>query len=377
MLFSALLPTRNGGPFLENCIASILNQDFDSFELVISDNANMDATPQILARYRDDPRVKITRLEESVSVTDNWNQALRGATGEYVIMMGDDDLLLPGYFRRMAELIKRYGQPDCILYNGYSFIAPGSSAGNATSYFKERHFSFGPDLQAEGVMSVEQRQSIVRDMFRFRVRIPLNMQTTLVRRHKLPRFYPPFPDHYALNSLLLSADKWIFSPERFLVVGVSPKSFGHYFYSSKHKGGLAYLGIDPNFPGMLPGSDLENGMHMWLNRLIENFGEAQLEAVKVDRAAYVRRQVFFWYMQKRLGVLSSAEFVAHLKLLSPADWMRLSATLVDKPSWQRLLRLFGRSEANAAEEQWAGLTLLPNVADIGQFSRWVSRRDRA
>ena len=36
MRFSVLLPTRNGGPFLDNCIRSILNQDAD-LELIISD----------------------------------------------------------------------------------------------------------------------------------------------------------------------------------------------------------------------------------------------------------------------------------------------------------------------------------------------------
>ena len=42
MKFSVLLPTRNGGDFLKNTIRSILEQDHDDFELVISDNANTD-----------------------------------------------------------------------------------------------------------------------------------------------------------------------------------------------------------------------------------------------------------------------------------------------------------------------------------------------
>jgi len=33
MRFSVLLPTRNGGALLSNCIASILEQDYDDFEL--------------------------------------------------------------------------------------------------------------------------------------------------------------------------------------------------------------------------------------------------------------------------------------------------------------------------------------------------------
>ena len=42
MKFSVLLPTRNGGDFLKNTIRSIVEQDYDDFELVISDNANSD-----------------------------------------------------------------------------------------------------------------------------------------------------------------------------------------------------------------------------------------------------------------------------------------------------------------------------------------------
>jgi glycosyltransferase involved in cell wall biosynthesis len=52
MRFSILLPTRNGGDFLENCIRSILEQDHDDFELVISNNANTDSTPKLLANLK-------------------------------------------------------------------------------------------------------------------------------------------------------------------------------------------------------------------------------------------------------------------------------------------------------------------------------------
>lgn len=374
MKFSVLLPTRNGGPYLENCINSILGQNYDDLELVISDNANTDNTSEIIAQYAVDPRVKILRIEgQPISVTDNWNNALFAASGDYIVMMGDDDLLLPGYFVRMAKIVDQYGQPDCVLHNGYSFVAPHSIGQNEHSFYSRAHFSFGPDLTQEGVMSLEQRLSIVRDMFRFKVRIPLNMQTTLFRRDKLPRFYAPFPDHYALNSLLLTAGKWVFIPEKLLVVGVSPKSFGHHFYSSKHKKGLDYLGIEPEFPGMLPGSDLINGMHMWLNLLKENFGE-ELANVRIDRGGYVRRQVFAWYMQKKLGALSAADFLANLRLLSLPDWVGLLSSFFDGASWGRFARAISSSRKSSAEIQWTSLQPLPGVVNIAQFSDWITKR---
>ena len=371
MKFSVLLPTRNGGPYLENCIHSILGQGYDDLELIISDNANTDQTAQVIAGYAADPRVTILRLEQPISVTDNWNNALFSASGDYIMMMGDDDLLLPGYFVRMAQIIDQYNQPDCVLHNGYSYVAPNSIGQNEHGFYSRAHFNFAEDMTREGVMSMDQRFSIVHDMFRFKVRIPLNMQTTLVRRDKLPKFYPPFPDHYALNSLLLTADKWVFSPEKLLVVGVSPKSFGHYFYSSKHKSGLAYLGIDPEFPGMLPGSDLTNGMHMWLNLLKKNLGD-KLRGIEIDRGGYVRRQVFAWYMQKKLGVLSFADIFANLKLLSLGDWGGLLLSFFDRASWSRFTKIIQSSRKSTAELQWSSLQPLPGVVTIAQFSDWIT-----
>jgi len=380
MKFSVLLPTRNGGPFLENCIRSILEQDYSDLELVISDNANADATPEICRKFSGDPRVKVLRLDTPVSVTDNWNNALSGSSGDYILMMGDDDCLLPGYFCRMELILDRYDQPDCIVHNAYSYVAPGAMAGNQRSYYCEEHFHFGPDFRREGLLSSQQRFGIVRDMFDFRVRIPLNMQTTLVGRkaftkHCGCRFQPPFPDHYALNSLLLTAPNWVFSPEKPLVVGISPKSFGHYVYSNRQASGLAYLGIAAEFAGRLPGNELMNGMHVWLNRLRQNYPE-QLNGVKVDRPGYVRRQFYAWCMQWKLGAITPAGFRANLSLLSPSDWLGLLGSVVNWASWKRLIRIVrGGRKRSAAEAQWSSLLPLEGVDGIRGFVQWLGERD--
>jgi len=375
MKYSVLLPTRNGGPYLGNCIRSILNQNYADLELVISDNANTDSTPQAIREFSGDIRIKVLRLETPISVTDNWNNALFAASGEYILMMGDDDLLLPGYFTKMDSMLERHERPDCVLHNAYSYVAPNSIAGNQQSLYSRSHFQFGPDLSQELELSKQHRFSIVRDMFRFKVRIPLNMQTTLVRRDVLPRFYPPFPDHFALNSLLLTGKKWAFTPERLLVVGVSPKSFGHYFYSSEQQKGLSYLGISPDFPGMLPGSELTNGMHMWLNLLKENHPD-ELQSVDVDRGGYVRRQAFFWYMQRKLGISKSGDFARRRGDLSLRDWMGLILSFFDAASWSRFSKMLSFSKKSAAELQWSSLQPLPDVADIAQFSDWLTQQSK-
>lgn len=375
--FSVLLPTRNGGLYIDNCIRSILEQDAD-LELIVSDNANTDDTPAVLERWRSDPRVRILRLDAPVPVTGNWNNALRAATGEYLLMMGDDDCLLPGSLRRLEALIARHAQPDCIIYNAYSYVAPGSVDNDDTSYYGERHFHYEPALDREMLLAPDLRRAIVRDMFRFRVRIPLNMQTTLVRRQAaglVPGglFQPPFPDHFALNSLLLLAPQWVFVPEQLVVIGVSPKSFGHYVYSNQQASGLAYLGIDAQFAGRLPGNELLNGMHVWLSMLEKNYPD-HLHGVRIDRAGYVRRQVYAWLMQRNLGSIATAELLGNFGRLGLRDWGGLAASVFDGQSWQRLLRFFTLSSKSDIEQQWGGLKPLPGIRNIAEFARWSASR---
>jgi glycosyltransferase involved in cell wall biosynthesis len=378
MRFSVLLPTRNGGPFIENCIRSILEQDHCDFELVISDNANTDATPDILQLFVGDPRVRILRQNCVLPVAENWSATLDAASGDYIFMMGDDDYLLPGSLTRLDRALHQHGNPSCILFNGFSYVAPKSISGAESGYWSPSHFNFGPDFTGEAVMSHEQCMSIVHDMFRFRQRIPLNMQTTLFSRATAMAvrggaFQAPFPDHYLLAVMLIDADTWLYLPERLVIVGVSPKSFGHYFYSQSSSDGLAYLGIDTQFPGSLPGNELLNGMYQWLLRLQQSHPD-RLAGTSVDRAAYVVRQVYFWLVQMRYGHIGRRDVFRRLKLLSVGDWLAFMLGTI-RP--EHVFWLVGRlriGRKTQAQALWHNLRTLAEPKDIREFAQWLDRK---
>jgi hypothetical protein len=286
--------------------------------------------------------------------------------------------LMPGYFARMDELLDRHASPDCVLYNGYSFVAPDSIADDRMSFYATHHFDFGPGFESEKLLSRAEQLAIVRDMFRWRSRIPLNMQTTLVSRRAAKRieggfFQAPFPDHYALNAMLVMGCRWLYTPERLVIVGVSSKSFGHYVYSGRPDSGLAYLGIDPKFPGELPGNPLLNGMHMWLQMLLDRF-PTELKGVQIDRAGYVRRQVYNWLLQKRFGRIGLNDLFRRLALLSAADLLALGSTAFDRESWRRLVAMVSR--AGSARTQWQGLQPLDDIRDIAQFGTWLRKNSK-
>lgn len=380
MRFSVLLPTRNGGKYLKNCINSVLQEPYQDMELVVSDNANTDETEGILKSFSDDRRLKVVRFVKPVSVTENWNNALLFSKGDYILMMGDDDSLLPGYFKRMEAVLKKHNDPDCVTYNAYSYMAPYSVGQDKQSYYKDHFYSFGREFGEEKTISEEERFLIVRDMFRFYNRIPLNMQTTLMSRLAMGRvrggaFQPPFPDHYALNSLLLTVRSWAFVPERLLVVGVSPKSFGHFVYGNKQEEGKKYLGINSNFKGQLPGADLNNCMHIWLSLLKANYPE-KLRKIRISRSEYVRHQVYSWFMQCGSGALSWRNLAERFLVLTICDWYCLSLTIFDKRSWRRFAGIFtGNKRSARIQKLWPGAVALDSISNIGEFSAWISKQN--
>lgn len=379
MKFSVLLPTRFGGDYLTDSIRSVLDQPYPDMELVVSDNANTDKTQDVLKSFSKDRRLKVVRLDTPIGAAENWDWALKHSRGDYVLLIGDDDCLLPGYFARMEKILKRHHNPQVITYNAFSFMAP-NSVGNKTGYYKDPFFDYGPEFSEERTLDMRERKAIVKDMFRFRNRIPLNIQTTLMSRQAIDRvkegiFQPPFPDHYALNSLLLTADTWAFVPEKLLVVGVSPKSFGHFVYSNQQDEAKKYLGIKTDFEGCLPGLELNNSMMIWLGLLKKNYGPL-LEGINIDRGYYVRRQVYAWIMQYKSRLLSKEDLGKRFRLLTVMDWFHVFFFAFEKKTWEKLGQMLFRQNKAAMPDVWGAFKPLDNVDQIAEFMDWLINTGR-
>src|SRR5262245_49251937 len=97
--FSILLPTRNRLELLKHVIASILAQNDGSLEIIVSDNASSENYIDYVRTITSIP-VRYIRGDAPISVSDNWNRALKAATGDYIVMLGDDDALTPGFIAR-------------------------------------------------------------------------------------------------------------------------------------------------------------------------------------------------------------------------------------------------------------------------------------
>ncbi|HET9256320.1 MAG TPA: glycosyltransferase [Pseudonocardiaceae bacterium] len=100
-LVSIGLPVRNGEEFLATTAESVLAQDHERLELVISDNASSDGTEEICrALARSDHRVRYHRQPRNIGLLNNFAHTQRLARGQYFKWIGDDDWLAPAYLSR-------------------------------------------------------------------------------------------------------------------------------------------------------------------------------------------------------------------------------------------------------------------------------------
>jgi glycosyltransferase involved in cell wall biosynthesis len=116
-LVSIGLPTYNRSQKLERAMDFVLAQDYQNIEVIISDNASTDATPQVCQRLcSHDRRVRYIRQPTNIGPSANYREVLRAASGEMYMALADDDWIHPNYVS--ACLDKLLSSPDLVLVCG-------------------------------------------------------------------------------------------------------------------------------------------------------------------------------------------------------------------------------------------------------------------
>jgi glycosyltransferase involved in cell wall biosynthesis len=116
-LVSIGLPVFNGQKFIRQAIDSILNQDFQDFELIISDNASTDDTSPICREYAArDRRVRYYRNETNIGAAPNHNRVFELAGAQYFKWTAHDDENHPELIRRCVEAMDRAPNSVVLAY---------------------------------------------------------------------------------------------------------------------------------------------------------------------------------------------------------------------------------------------------------------------
>lgn len=114
--FSIILPVRNGGSYVKECVQSILQQTCVDFNLLVLDNCSTDGTLEWIQALNDQ-RVHCFAAERSLSIEENWHRVLDLQKNEFITLIGHDDLLHPHYLHTMQALIQQH--PSASLYQAH------------------------------------------------------------------------------------------------------------------------------------------------------------------------------------------------------------------------------------------------------------------
>jgi len=284
--FSVLLPTRNRLEYLRYAVETVRRQDYDDWEIVIADN-NSDDDIAGFVQELDDSRIKYSRSNRFLPVTDNWNRALELSSGDLVIMLGDDDGLMKGYFTRAQNLVAKFDSPDLIYSSGYLYAYPGVLPKYPDGIL--HHYRNATFLQAESdpfLFSHESAMKLVHDSLDFKMKFTYNMQYSLFGRSLVddllrdgPFFQSPFPDYYATNVMFMKAKKILIDPEPTVAVGITPKSYGFFLFNNREGEGVEFLNspgalskLTPKGLPILPGTNMNNSWLLAMETMAQNYG---------------------------------------------------------------------------------------------------------
>jgi glycosyltransferase involved in cell wall biosynthesis len=246
--FSILLPTRDRLEYLRYAVETVTRQDYADWELIVSDNCSVDDVSGFIAGLAD-PRIKYLRTDESVPVTENWNKALDASSGEYVLMLGDDDGLMPGYFQKIDQIVAEFGEPDVIYSPALLLAYPGVIPGHEAGYVHRMGCAtFFDGLEEPRLLEPDVARDLVRASMELRLRFDFNMQLFTIRRSAIEAlrragrfFHSPFPDYYAANLLFLRSKRIVIYPDPLAVVGITPKSYGFFHFNKREREGIEFL----------------------------------------------------------------------------------------------------------------------------------------
>jgi glycosyltransferase involved in cell wall biosynthesis len=107
-MVSVLVTSYNRADSIEETIESILQQSFQDYEIVISDNCSTDNTLELLEKYRNNPKIIIHQNETNIGQFPNRNKCADLARGKYLKYIDSDDLMYPWGLELLVQMMEKF-----------------------------------------------------------------------------------------------------------------------------------------------------------------------------------------------------------------------------------------------------------------------------
>lgn len=104
--FSVIIPVYNVQLYLETAIASVLNQGYDFYEVILVEDCSTDQSRSLCINLADAiPKIRLICHEKNLGLGGARNTGLKEAIGKYIIFMDSDDVMHPNYLRQLHAIL--------------------------------------------------------------------------------------------------------------------------------------------------------------------------------------------------------------------------------------------------------------------------------
>jgi glycosyltransferase involved in cell wall biosynthesis len=139
IFFSIVIPTYNRASFIHKTIDSVLNQNYQDFEIIVVDDGSTDNTEDLI-RSISSEKINYFKIENSERGRAR-NFGMENSRGDYVTFLDSDDLLFSNYFANANESIHHYNTPP-FLHLAYEVVNPNDNVLLKINYLQSNDINF-------------------------------------------------------------------------------------------------------------------------------------------------------------------------------------------------------------------------------------------
>jgi glycosyltransferase involved in cell wall biosynthesis len=124
---SIIIPTYNGGKYLSQNLVTLIPMmkecDSEEVELIISNNASTDNTDEIVQNALNEyPLLKYIKRDTNIGAMSNFYESVKESSGRFVFLLGDDDVLMPGFINVILNIINQFPDVSIIHWNRIDYV---------------------------------------------------------------------------------------------------------------------------------------------------------------------------------------------------------------------------------------------------------------
>jgi glycosyltransferase involved in cell wall biosynthesis len=140
-LVSVITPAYNAQAFIGETIASVINQSYPHWEMVIIDDGSTDGTGDVIQTYLGDTRIKYVYQKNQERAVAR-NNGIRLAAGKYIAFLDADDMWLPDKLKIQVEYLETHPEIGLCFTHYLLMDKSGSPLGMPATHFKQGRDQF-------------------------------------------------------------------------------------------------------------------------------------------------------------------------------------------------------------------------------------------